>query len=368
MSPITVLKTPRSVLAELAPSELGETRVSLRGLLAGLAATAALAVLARSHAGEFAHALDRALHASWHLVAVAVALEAASIAGYVALLHRVVSRASARLRVRDSYDLTLGGAAATRLLPTAGLGGAAVTVWALRARGVRAGEIAERLLAFLLLLYGVYVAALLGAGVTVASGLVSVRSGAGLGIPAVGLAVAVAAGFALLVAAPRYGTAVLAAAARRFPRAAPGLAKVSAQLPVLRAAGARARAELRRPRPELLGAVAWWACDVGVLATMLHAFGASLPLPALVLAYFLGTLCNLLPLPGSLSSGLVGALLALGAPVTGAVAAVLAYRTLAVWLPAAPGIASLVRLHRGPGARRPARGAATRTVASELAV
>jgi uncharacterized membrane protein YbhN (UPF0104 family) len=354
------------MLAELSPP--GQTRVTRRGVLAGLVAGIALALFARSHAGDFTHALERALHASWHLVAVAVALEAASIAGYIALLHRVVSRASARLRLRDSYDLTLGGAAATRLLPTAGLGGAAVTVWALRARGVRSGEIAERLLAFLLLLYGVYLAALLSAGAAVASGLVSVRSGAGLGIAAIGLVVAVAVGFALLTVAPRYGTALLTAAARRLPRAEPFLGKVSRQLPVLSAAAARARGELRRPRPELLGAVAWWACDVGVLATMLDAFGASLPLPALVLAYFLGTLCNLLPLPGSLSSGLVGALLALGAPVTGAVAAVLAYRTLAVWLPAAPGVASLVRLHRGTGAKRPARGSVTRTVAPELAV
>lgn len=65
------------------------------------------------------------------LVVAGGLLEVASVAGYVLLLHRVVSGASPRLRWRDSYDIALAGTAVTRLLPTAGLGGAAVTVWAL---------------------------------------------------------------------------------------------------------------------------------------------------------------------------------------------------------------------------------------------
>ncbi len=65
---------------------------------------------------------------------------------------------------------------------------------------------------------------------------------------------------------------------------------------------------------------------------MLHAFGAAPHLLVLVLAYFLGTTCNVLPLPGSLSGGLAGALVALGTPAAPAIAAVLAYRTVAVWV------------------------------------
>ena len=77
----------------------------------------------------------------------------------------------------------------------------------------------------------------------------------------------------------------------------------------------------------MLGALAWWGFDIAVLFAMLHAFGASLPLVAVVLAYFLGTLFNVLPLPGSLSGGLIGVLVALGAPAAPAIAAVLAYRS-----------------------------------------
>jgi uncharacterized membrane protein YbhN (UPF0104 family) len=81
-----------------------------------------------------------------------------------------------------------------------------------------------------------------------------------------------------------------------------------------------------------------------------------------VLAYFLGTLFNVVPLPGSLSGGLAGTLIALGSPAGAAIAAVLAYRALAVWLPAIPGVASLASLRRSvaswrmdTGSRTPAR-------------
>lgn len=314
-------------------------------MVLALAGAALLAVLISAHGASFVHAIDRALHASWQLVAVAALLEAASVAGYVLLLHRVVSRASARLRLKDSYDITLGGAAATRLLPTAGLGGAAVTVWALRARGVRSSELAERLLAFVLLLYGVYMSALFAGGAAVGLGLVKVSAGQGIGLLGASLAVAAVATIAFLFAAPER---IAASLGRRSAR----LGAAAEHLPVLRAALRRAWRELRRPHAALLGAVAWWGFDVGVLVTMLHAFGVGLPVPVVVLAYFLGTMLNVLPLPGSLSSGLAGALIALGAPVGGAIAAVLAYRALAVWLPAAPGIVSIAALRRSVAAWR----------------
>ena len=330
----------RSMISELAPAARRPARSrALPAIVLSIAGAALLAVLISTHGASFVHAIDRAFHASWQLVVLAALLEAASVAGYVLLLHRVVSSANARLRLKDSYDITLGGAAATRLLPTAGLGGAAVTVWALRARGVRPSELAERLLAFMLLLYGVYLAALFAGGAVVALGLVKVSAGRGVGLLGASLAVAVAATIAVLFAAPERVAAVLG---RRSDR----LTAAAQQLPVLRSAVRRAWFELRRPHAALLGALAWWGFDIGVLITMLHAFGVGLPVPVVVLAYFLGTTLNLVPLPGSLSSGLAGALIALGAPVGGAIAAVLAYRALAVWLPAAPGIASLASLRR----------------------
>ena len=179
----------RSMISELAPAARRPARSrALPAIVLSIAGAALLAVLISTHGASFVHAIDRAFHASWQLVVLAALLEAASVAGYVLLLHRVVSSANARLRLKDSYDITLGGAAATRLLPTAGLGGAAVTVWALRARGVRPSELAERLLAFMLLLYGVYLAALFAGGAVVALGLVKVSAGRGVGLLGASLA------------------------------------------------------------------------------------------------------------------------------------------------------------------------------------
>ncbi|HXB14316.1 MAG TPA: lysylphosphatidylglycerol synthase domain-containing protein [Solirubrobacteraceae bacterium] len=346
-----------ALVAELAPAAPARTRKSRLLPLAWLAAAGALLLLLARNGGAFLHALERALHGGWQLVALGAPLEAASLAGYVALQHRVIGRADRRIRPRDSYDIALAGTAATRLLPTAGLGGAGVTVWALKARGLRAGQIAEHLLAFMLLLYAVYMAALLGFGVAVGSGVVHVAHGRPLGLLAAALATLLTAAIVTLLAAPAPVEKALRHLARR-PGPEPLAGRAADHVPVLARGLRRAVREARRPHPALLGAVAWWGFDIAVLAAMLHAFGAGLPLPALVLAYFLGTMFNLLPLPGSLSGGLAGVLVLFGAPAAPALAAVLAYRTIAVWLPAASGVASLFALRTTVSRWRAERAAA----------
>jgi uncharacterized membrane protein YbhN (UPF0104 family) len=345
----TTLRLPgsglRRLIGEIAPGLQRPTRrrVWIVRVLALLGA-GALAFLVKTRGREFVHVMDSALHIRWQVVAVAVALEASSVVSYVALLHRVVAQANTRLRVKDSYDMTLAGAAATRLVPTAGLGGAAVTVWALRARGVRAREITGRLLAFLVLLYSVYMVALLAAGVAVAFGWVPVPHGWTLGILGAAIALAFGALILVLFAAPTLVAPALERVGQDPGRLPSLLRSAVAQLPAFRDSLRRVGRELQRPRPALLGAVGYWAFDIGVLITMLHAFGVRLPLIAVVLAYFLGTMFNIVPLPGSLSTGLGGALIALGSPTGPAIAAVLAYRALAVWLPALPGLVSLASL------------------------
>ena len=294
-----------------------------------IVAGGALAALAVSHGEVFAHALERAVRADWALVVVGALLEAASLCGYIVLLHRVVSSASDRLGWRDSYDITLAGTVATRLLPTAGLGGAAVTVWALRSHGVKKHEVAERILAFLLLLYSVYMAALVVCGSAVALGLVHVSHGRVLGAVGAALGAGVTAAVILALSAPGF-----------VARIAP--ARVRPHLEVLPSSLRRAAVELRHPA--MLGALASWGFDIAVLWTMLHAFGVTIAPAVLILAYFLGTMFNVVPLPGSLSGGLVGVLVALGTPLGATITAVLAYRAVATWGPAACGLASVGRL------------------------
>jgi putative heme transporter len=343
-----IIRSPaagRALVADLAPpARASSSMPRWIAPAAWIAGAAILATVLSLRGREVVAAVERALHASWHLVLLAALFEAASLAGYVFLQHRVLARGITDLRLKDSYDITMAGTAATRLLPTAGLGGAAVAVWALRARGMRAAETAERLLAFMLLLYAVYMGALLMAGAAIAFDLVPVHAGQALGVLGAAAAIGVAAGVLMLFAAPERLGLLLRRAGSGSGRAAGAAARAHDQLPVLRSALDRAGAELRRPHPALFGAVAWWGFDIAILVTMLHAFGVVLPIPAIVLAYFLGTMFNLLPVPGSLSGGLAGALIALGTPAGSAIAAVLAYRAIAVWLPAGCGVASLASL------------------------
>jgi uncharacterized membrane protein YbhN (UPF0104 family) len=66
----------------------------------------------------------------------------------------------------------------------------------------------------------------------------------------------------------------------------------------------------------------------------------------MVLAYFVGQIANTLPVPGAASGGLVAVLLAFGVEADLALAAVLAYRAVAIWLPVPMGLFALTSLRR----------------------
>src|SRR5205814_7671855 len=107
-----------------ATAELTLPELDLRGALrraalpaAVLAAAATAVIVAGGPLRAFAHALDRALAADPRWVAAAAAFEVVSFGGYVLLLWAVAGRATARIDARRAMEVTLGGAAATRLLP-----------------------------------------------------------------------------------------------------------------------------------------------------------------------------------------------------------------------------------------------------------
>src|SRR6476646_11859834 len=135
------------------------------------AAAAAALVVAGGPLHAFAHALRRALDADPRWVIGGAVFELLSFAGYVALFWLVGSRATARLGLRESTQVTLGGAAATRLLPTAGVGGAAMTLWALRRAGLGSRDAGRTLFAFLVVLYAVFLISLATAGTLLALGV-----------------------------------------------------------------------------------------------------------------------------------------------------------------------------------------------------
>ncbi len=91
----------------------------------------------------------------------------------------------------------------------------------------------------------------------------------------------------------------------------------------------------------MLGAPVWWGFDISVLWAMFHAFGSAPPFTVIWMAYFIGTLGNLLPLPGGLGGvegGMIGAFAAFGVDFNLAVArGPLLYRGISFWLPTLPG-------------------------------
>jgi uncharacterized membrane protein YbhN (UPF0104 family) len=106
----------------------------------------------------------------WWLVLAAV-FEVLSFAGYVALFRAVFVRGDSRIDWRESYEITMSGLAATRLFAAAGAGGVALTAWALRRSGMERRIVACRMIAFLAILYGVYMATFVIDGLGLAIGI-----------------------------------------------------------------------------------------------------------------------------------------------------------------------------------------------------
>lgn len=283
------------------------------------AAVVAALVVAGGPLDAFWDAARRAVDADPRWVAAGALFELLSFGGYMLLLWLVGARASERLGLRESAQITLGGAAATRLLPTAGVGGAALTLWALRRSGLSTRVATRTLLTFLVLLYSVFLGA-----VAVAGTVLAVRGDGPLALTAL------PAGLAVL------GLGLgLASRGLRTRRAAVLGGGVRDAVALLRSGDAR-----------LAGALAWWGFDLAVLWAMLSAFGVP-PSPfVVVLAYFVGQVGNTLPIPGAVSGGLVGALLAFGVAADLAIVSVLAYRALAIWVPVPVGLAALAGLRR----------------------
>jgi uncharacterized membrane protein YbhN (UPF0104 family) len=108
------------------------------------------------------------------------------------------------------------------------------------------------------------------------------------------------------------------------------------------------------------GAIAYMGLDVLALAAVFAAFGGGAPsLGVFVLAYAVGQLGGLVPLPGGVGGtdgGLILAFGLLGTPVAIAAAAVVGYRAFQLGVPAVLGLTAYARLRRSlatvPGTER----------------
>jgi putative heme transporter len=293
---------------------------------------------------------NRIEHGNAWWFAVSAVLEALSFAGYIVLFRAVFVRPPSKIDWRESYQITMAGLAATRLFASAGAGGIALTGWALRRSGLDARIAACRLVAFMVLLYAVFMISLVLDGLGLYVGIIP-NHGAPFAItviPAIFGAFVIALFLSATLLPVDFEKLVARWAGRGHWYAR--LARKLAALPATTGSGVRTAIDLVRSRdPMLLGAVAWWAFDICVLWACFHAFGASPPKGVIVMSYFVGMFGNTLPLPGGIGGvdgGMIGAFAAFGVHVQVAIVAVLAYRAFAFWLPTLPGAVAYLQLRR----------------------
>jgi uncharacterized protein (TIRG00374 family) len=285
---------------------------------------------------------ERFAHANPGWIAVATALELLSVLAYVPAFRIVFCT---RMSWGTSYKIAMAEEGAGALLPIGGTGSLALGVWALRRGGMPAAEIARKTVAFFLLTSAPNVAALAILGVGLAAGILPGHANLALTlIPAAVAVGAIVASLALGHLARRTETRL---------RARPQESRLARLGPVLLATAEgidEAVAQLRRGNPLLVVAlVGYMAFDIFVLWASFRAVGSVPEVSIVWIAYLIGQLGNWLPLPGGIGGveiGLIGTAVLFGLPVATATAAVLLYRVIELWIPAALGIVAFIQLRR----------------------
>jgi uncharacterized protein (TIRG00374 family) len=284
-------------------------------------------------------------------ITIALAFNVVAFFSYVALFRGVVGEQVLHLEWRESYQITMAGLAATRLFSAGGAGGIVLTYWALRKAGMPRRETARRMVAFLVLLYAVYMLALVLDGILLRTGILNGANPAGLTIVPAAVAGVLIAVFLLLTLIPE-DIERLTSFARgyRFLRHARRLASGPATL----ASGTRtAISFVREPSRgglAVIGAVGFWAANIGILWAAFHAYGAHVPLGVVVEGFFVGMVANLFPFApagvGAVDAGMIGTFVLFDVPGGEVFAAVLTYRLIAFWLPIPPGIVAFLQLRK----------------------
>jgi uncharacterized protein (TIRG00374 family) len=302
--------------------------------------------------------VGRLSDARWYWVVIAASFTLVSFSSYSLLFRGVLGGRDedlvhGRLDLRVSFLVTMSGFVAAALFSAGGAGGVALTYWALRKAGMSRRRAACRMVAFLVLLYSVYLLALVVFGVLLRTGVLHGDNPVGGTIvPAVvggvGLLILVAVSF--VPEDVQRGIGKLRTRGTRAARVANVLASAVGTL----ASGIRtAAAHLRHPRRSaltLLGALGWWSGIIGVLWSSFHAFGVNVPFGVLVMGFFVGMVANLAPSPaggvGTVDAGLIGAFVLFGIDENTVFPAILMFRIVNFWLPIPVGVWAFLRLRQ----------------------
>ncbi|MGO9959054.1 MAG: lysylphosphatidylglycerol synthase domain-containing protein [Solirubrobacteraceae bacterium] len=325
-APGTATVTASALDAEKASRTLRHGLISL-AILVALAVGLILAV-------PGLHGVGRTLaHMQLGWIAAAIALEVLSCLGYVLAFLQVFERAPVRWGGRVALtELAFGTA-----VSLGGAGSAAVGAWLLIERGAPPTRAAERSAVLFLVTSAVNVITMTLVGLALFAGILpGPRNPLLSALPAaVGIAL-----LAFFLSLPRLSEL---GAARRAPGRIQTLLETTAE------SVRDARGLLLKPDWRIAGAFAYLWCDIAVLAACFAAAGHRPPLAAIVLAYQIAYVSNVIPIPGGigvLDGSMVGMLVLYAVAATPAAAATIVYHAVALWIPAMWGTAAFLVLRR----------------------
>ena len=266
-------------------------------------------------------------------VLIAVGLEILSCLGYVLAFLQVFERAPLRFGAR----VALSELAFNAAVSVGGASSAAVGAWLLVERGAPLARVAQRSAVLFLLTSAINVIVFVLAGLALFTGVAPGPRDPLLSILPAAVGVAVLAGFALL---PRF-----------IDRPAAGRLPHRVQLVLQGTASSIRDTEqlLRHPDWRIVGAIGYLVFDIGVLFACFAAIGHTPPVAAVVLAYQIAYLSNIIPVPGGigvLDGSMVGMLVLYGVGATASTAATVVYHAISLWIPAMWGTIAFVVLRR----------------------
>ena len=341
-------ESAHQIIEEAEPSFFADRNRIIQTLVAVVLLTLAIYVLIPKVVG-LEDALAKIEEGDPLWIAIALGFNVLAFAAYVALFRGVVGEKVLHLTVRESYQITMAGLAATRLFSAGGAGGILLTYWALRKAGMERRQSVCRMIAFLILLYSVYMLALVIFGVLLRTGVLPGE--APLSVTVIPAALAGAAIVIVLLIAllpDDLERRIEGLTSGRFGRIAQRLATAPATF----AQGTRtAIAFIRDPSQgglAVAGAIGFWGANIGILWASFQAFDVAVPFGVVVMGFFVGMLANLFPLApggvGAVDAGMIGAFVVFGIPEGAVFVSVLSYRVIAFWVPIPPGIIAFFQL------------------------
>jgi uncharacterized protein (TIRG00374 family) len=325
------------------PEELSRRKLRTRLLLLAGLVLAVVAIVTLLPGLEGLR--TRLSHAKPAWILLGVGLKVLSGLGYVAVFRMVFCR---RMTWRVSYQIGMSELGANAIFPTGGAGGLALGAWALKRGGMPATEIARRTVAFFLLTSVANVVGVIVVGVGLAVRVFPGETNLALTlVPAVVAATSIVGALLAGRAAVRLHLRLEHSEEGESSRRSRAVLKT---LVAVADGVNEAVALLRESNAWLIGGVvAYLVFDVMILWATFRAFGSAPPLAIVWIAYLIGELGGLIPVPGGIGgvdAGLVGTFALYNVPITAAASAVLAYRAIALWVPAILGSAAFVSLRR----------------------